>query len=97
MSRRELRTHWNYRLVRHVGQFGDAGLMIHEAYYREGEEAPYMISHEGAPPSGDTAEEVADALERMRQALTLPVMEARDFRIVSSGAHAISRRAAVND
>ena len=73
---------WDYRVVRRPwgdGSTGDTFLAIHEAHYEGDKERPVSITKEAAHPTGDTPEELAADLDRMREALVKPVLEYGDF------------------
>ena len=59
---------WNYRVVRRPwgdGSTCEAFLAIHEAHYEDDEERPVAVTKEPARVTGDTPEELAEALEMM--------------------------------
>jgi ATP-dependent DNA ligase len=73
---------WDYRVVRRAwgdGSTGDTFLAIHEAHYSEDKETPQNSTKEPTVVTGDTAEELADVLDKMRGALAKPVLEYADF------------------
>jgi hypothetical protein len=69
---------WNYRIVRRPwgdGSTGEKFFAIHEAFYSDDKEKPERFTAEPAVVTGDTPEELADVLDKMREALTKPVLE----------------------
>jgi hypothetical protein len=73
---------WNYRVVRRAwgdGSTGETFLAIHEAHYQDDNERPVSITVNPTTAQGDTLEELADVLEKMRGALAKSVLEYDDF------------------
>ena len=73
---------WNYRVVRRPrgdGSTGESFLAIREAHYGEDKERPESITQEPTIVTGDTPEELTAELDRVREALSKPVLEYDDF------------------
>ena len=66
--------YWGYRLVVHP----DGTCFVHETYY-DGREGILGIAREPARPCGDTAADVTDELERMREGLSESSLRLLDF------------------
>lgn len=69
---------WTYRIVRRRTTDGIT-FGIHEAYDDGNIEQPHSVTTDPVPVSGDTVEELAATLERMKAALTKPVLELDAF------------------
>jgi hypothetical protein len=73
---------WNYRLVRFTKP--ESWIEIRRAYYDEGtvpDSKPHSVGGYSAEVGGETLDEVSDTLEKMRRALTMPILDASDFGI----------------
>jgi hypothetical protein len=69
---------WNYRVVKHTDSEGITHFGIHEVYYDK-DGRPSMYTESAMAPYGETLEELAEDLERMREALIKPVLTDEDF------------------
>jgi hypothetical protein len=73
--------HWNHRVLRHrqveIPRLQRADyLVIHEVYFRDGEEAtPHSCTTNGVYVGGDSIEELRETLERMLRCLDKPVLD----------------------
>ena len=70
---------WNHRVVKYTDGDGTTHFGIHEVYY-DSDGRPSMYTESAMAPYGETLEELAQDLERMRGALVKPVLSDADFK-----------------
>lgn len=70
---------WTYRVVRLTKPDGDVSYGVHEAYDDGDVEKPHSISKEPCAALGDTVEELAADLDRMKAAFGKPVLDSISF------------------
>jgi len=68
---------WNNRVIRFVDPWGDVCYFFAEVTYDDNDKADGYSQH--VCLVGDDMEELHLVLERLRTALTLPILEASDF------------------
>lgn len=81
-----------FRVLRKVSPSGKAAYVIYQVYYDE-QGAIGLVSADPASPYRETIEELREDLERMQQALDLPVLPVEDVldSLETSGASAYGR------
>lgn len=70
---------WNYRVLRQRTPDGDTHLQIHEVYYNK-KGRPYAATENGIAVGGATRKEMQREIERMRRALSKPILDFELFK-----------------
>ena len=69
---------WNYRVIKTIDSTGGLSYGVHEVYYDENR-MPRAYTEQPVPLYADTLPELISDLERMRAALSAPVLTEADF------------------
>lgn len=67
----------NYRVIRKDEPSGETSFVIYQVHY-DGQDAIKRVSSDPASPSRGSMDELRNDLDRIRQALDLPVLDAED-------------------
>jgi len=70
---------WNYRVIHTKNNLGEEYYGIHEVYYEDVTNKPYLRTADAVAAYGESLEDLRGSLERMLEALEKETLAPQDF------------------